>query len=87
MNTGQITGRVTAAAGHPIADAVVLITGDSPSHRDLAALTDPQGGYRFDGLSPGLYTLLVNAEGRAQQTGQIFVTAGQVAELNFSFDH
>jgi hypothetical protein len=63
----------------------VLITGDSPSHRDLAALTDLQGGYRFDGLTPGSYTLLVNAEGRAQQTGQVSVAAGQIAELNFSW--
>jgi hypothetical protein len=85
MNTGKIKGQVSAvrAAGNqPVAGAVVLIAGDSPSHRDIAALTDLQGTYQFDDLAPGQYTLLVNAEGHPPQTGQVEVEADQVARLD-----
>lgn len=66
--------------------AVVLITGDSPSHHDLAALTDGAGHYRFSGLRPGRYTLLVNAPGFSSQKGSIDVHARKEAFLNFELD-
>src|SRR5262245_4285628 len=61
--TASIAGTVTDRRGNPVAGAAVMITGDSPSHRDVAAVTDGQGRYRFAGLTPGHYTLLVNAAG------------------------
>jgi protocatechuate 3,4-dioxygenase beta subunit len=86
MNTGEISGKVTDAEGRPVSGAVVLITGDSPSHLDIAALSDSAGRYRFDGLTPGRYTLLVNAQGSRSLTRQVSVSTNQVAELNFSFE-
>ena len=81
---GAITGRVTTSTGAPVADAAVMITGASPRHRDIAALTNAQGGYRFGGLAPGLYTLVVNAAGYAPHTGTARVKAGQIAHLDFA---
>lgn len=81
---GAIAGQVVSAQGQPLSNAVIMITGDSPAHRDIAALTDASGQYRFDDLVPGHYTLLVNAEGYAAQTGQIQVEAGHVSNLGFT---
>jgi iron complex outermembrane receptor protein len=80
---GAIAGRVTFSQGDPVVHAVVMITGTSPSHSDIAALTDEQGKYSFRILVPGTYTLLVNAEGYDPQTRQIKVRAGDVAQLDF----
>lgn len=79
-----IAGVVTDAAGKPLAWAAVLITGDSPAHQDIAATTNGQGQYRFDGLTPGTYTLLVNASGHASREGRVSANAGELAHLDFT---
>lgn len=81
-----IAGVVTDSMGQPVAWAPVLITGDSPSHTDIAATTNPQGQYRFDGLKPGKYTLMVNASGHSPQNGQVDARAGILAHLDFQLD-
>lgn len=64
---GEIAGRITTPDGRPVADAAVMIGGGSPPHPDIAALSDADGRFRFAGLPPGAYTLIVNAEGWPQQ--------------------
>jgi len=81
---GAIEGRVTTPQGKPVTNATVLITGDSPSHKDIAALTNEQGEYNFDDLIPGDYTIMVNAEVRGTRTQQTHLEAGHVARLDFS---
>jgi hypothetical protein len=78
-----IGGTVAAADGSPVAWANVLIIGDSPTHRDVAAVTDARGTFRFDGLAPGSYTLLVNAPGVPPQTGKVDAVLGTLARLDF----
>lgn len=78
-----IVGRVTDPQGNPIAWATVMFTGDSPPHKDIAALTDGQGRYHYTNLIPGSYTVLVNAEGYPAQTLQVQAIAGQVVQLDF----
>lgn len=53
----RIAGRVVDAQGRPVAEARVMIAGDSPDHPDIAQLTGPDGSYRFGGLAPGRYTV------------------------------
>ncbi|MGQ9927985.1 MAG: carboxypeptidase-like regulatory domain-containing protein [Chloroflexaceae bacterium] len=79
----SITGQVRTADGAPIADAVVMITGSSPPHPDIAALTDEQGRYRFDGLIAGRYTLQVNATGYVPRTGVVQAHPDEIAWLDF----
>ena len=79
-----IAGVVTDATGKPLAWAAVLITGDSPTHQDIAATTNGQGQYRFDGLMPGTYTLLVNASGHDSREGQVNAKTGELARLDFT---
>lgn len=55
---GDIRGRVRDPDGRPVADCALLLGGDSPEHRDLAALTDDAGEFSFLDLTPGSYTVL-----------------------------
>lgn len=81
---GAITGRVATMDGLPIAGAVVMITGDSPRHRDIAALTNDEGIYLYNDLLVGRYTLLVSATGYLPNSKQTRVESGQVTRLDFS---
>jgi protocatechuate 3,4-dioxygenase beta subunit len=83
---GAIEGRVVERHGQPVEEAVVLIVGDSPSHRDIAALTSGRGEYSFIYLLPGYYTLLVNVADFEPQEGSVEVLAGVTARLDFVFD-
>ena len=80
---GEIQGTVQDGQGQPIAEAAVMITGDSPTHPDIAALTNQKGEYRFTSLLPGRYTLLVNALDREPKQDTVEVMAGAVARLDF----
>jgi protocatechuate 3,4-dioxygenase beta subunit len=83
-NSGSITGRILSETGQPVVNAVVMISGDSPSHQDIAALTDENGNYNFNDLVPGEYTILVNVEGQEKQTKNTIVKEGETTQLNFS---
>jgi hypothetical protein len=80
---GAIVGCVTTKQGEPVIDANVMITGNSPIHKDIAAVTNNIGEYRFDDLLAGDYTILVNAEGYAIQTLDAHVEASKITVLNF----
>lgn len=82
-----ITGQVTDAQGQPIAWATVMFTGASPPHPDIAAVTDGQGQYLHTNLIPGIYTVLINAEGYPPHTQQVQAIAGQVVQLPFRLSH
>lgn len=83
MGAGTIAGQVRTAAGDPVAGAPVLIESSTAGHIDIAALSDADGGYRFDDLAPGRYELLVNAEGYPPARRVVEVEAGGLAHLDF----
>lgn len=70
---GTIGGTVVDPQGDGVPGAVVFLGGDSPPHPDIAAVTDARGSFRFGGLGPGRYTVVVNAAGYATGTGQVAV--------------
>ena len=82
---GAIQGRVVDGQGRPIAEAVVMIVGDSPTHPDIAALTNDKGEYSYIDLLPGTYTLLANALEHEPQRKSVQVAAGASARLDFVF--
>jgi hypothetical protein len=59
---GVIAGKVVGPDGEPIAGANVMFAG-GPGHRDIALLTDAQGGFKLGAQASGTYRLLVNAPG------------------------
>lgn len=75
---------MTDRTGKLLAWAAVLIMRDRSAHQDIAAATNEQGQYRFDRLTPGVYTLLVNASGYAPCQGQVIARMGTLARLDFS---
>ncbi len=81
---GEIAGQIINILNEPVPGARVLITGASPSHKDICAETNEQGEYGFDDLVPGDYTILVNAEGHDAHMGKVHVDAGQIARLDIS---
>jgi iron complex outermembrane receptor protein len=81
-----IAGVVTDDAGTPLPWAVISLGGASPQHRDIGAVTDDEGHYRFDRLTPGVYTVLVNAEGHPLQQKQVTAEPEHLARLDFELE-
>jgi len=82
-NLGSIKGGVITPLGEPVEGAILVITGDSPPHEDIAAITNNKGEYKFENLLPGIYRILINAENSKQYTQTLYVNAGKVASLDF----
>jgi hypothetical protein len=82
-NRVTITGVVRTPEGKAVPSATVMITGDSPSHPDIAAITDTSGRYRLTGLTPGTYTLQVNVTGWTAQQARVEALPGVEAQLDF----
>lgn len=81
-----IAGLVVDDDGAPLPWATVSLGGASPEHRDIGAVTDGEGRYRFGRLEPGVYTVLVNAEGHPMREERVEAEAGQLARLDFRLD-
>ena len=62
--TGAIDGRVTDAQGTAIPGTTVTIKGTAMMGT-RTAVTDPQGGFRFIALNPGVYDVLFESPGLA----------------------
>lgn len=75
---GAIAGTVSAD-NTPLANVVVMISGDSPEHADIAAITGPDGAFSFAGLQPGTYALLLNSEQHGMQRVRVTVRPGATA--------
>lgn len=85
-NESRIDGHVTDASGQPVAECVALLTGSSPQHRDIAALTDLDGRFRFDDLPPGHYEVMVRSGARPAVVRQVDVPAGKAAAVEVQLD-
>lgn len=74
---GTITGRLITAAGRPAINVSLDLLGTRLSER-----TDRGGGFRFEGVAPGTYTLLAQGEGlRPLQWPDLVVQAGATLTL------
>jgi hypothetical protein len=63
-----------------------MITGASPPHPDIAAVTGADGRFRFSRLTAGRYELLVQASGDAGTTVEVTVEPGEPAEVEIHVD-
>ncbi|HYE15139.1 MAG TPA: TonB-dependent receptor, partial [Pyrinomonadaceae bacterium] len=81
----------TAAAAGKVSGSITLADGGTPLHNVIVTIvqlkrsveTDEAGGYVFEQVPPGTYTILAHMEGFPDATGQVKVTAGAGAELDF----
>lgn len=72
---GSIRGVVLDTTITPVVAANVTIDGF-----DVAAVTNPDGAFGFDGLEPGAYILRADATGFVASSAQVTVVAGGVAD-------
>ena len=86
ISKGGIEGRVTTTDNKAVQDAYVMISGESPEHHDIAAVTNDNGEYVLDDLPPGNYKVLANAEGYSSQTKSTKVFTNQITTLNFEVE-
>ncbi|MEO8436749.1 MAG: carboxypeptidase regulatory-like domain-containing protein, partial [Pyrinomonadaceae bacterium] len=62
---GSIRGKVTDPKGAAVVGAAVTLT-DLGTNRTFETVTDQQGQYKIEGLSPGVYSVTVTAQGFSQ---------------------
>ncbi len=72
QNTGTITGTVTLVDGQPFASASVSI-----KETGRATLTNGNGNYTFNNVSPGRYHIKIQVLGATEKDIEVTVVAGQ----------
>jgi hypothetical protein len=78
--TSSIVGTITGPAG-PVAGATIGIT-DGTEVRSTVTADDPAGGYRFDGIPAGRYTLTITAPGLRTHTVLVTVARGETRVID-----
>jgi protocatechuate 3,4-dioxygenase beta subunit len=73
----RVLGRVTDGVGNPVAQATVTLVGDDGA-AGKATTSGASGGFQFEGVAPGIYTLRAAREGFAVREQRITVRPGRV---------
>ncbi|HEX6066023.1 MAG TPA: carboxypeptidase-like regulatory domain-containing protein, partial [Longimicrobiales bacterium] len=83
QNTVSLHGRVTDAAGSPLAGAQVVVR-NAETNQTRGAVTRADGTYSLIGLAPGSYVISQVMLGYAAEERAIRLSAGQNLTLNFA---
>lgn len=76
---GSIIGRVLDVSGRPVSGATVVIAeGDQP-YREIGAITDAGGAFRFGQMLPGAYRLAAHLRER-KGSAHVVVHEGRQAD-------
>ncbi len=82
--TSAIVGQVTDASGAAIPGCAVTVTNRDTGF-ERSRKTDDQGRFNFPQLTPGTYSVKVQAEGfDPQQNDEVFAGLGQKQSVNFT---
>ena len=76
---GNVNGEVIDNKGQPVSDAAVMIT-NGPNHYDIAALTDAEGHFSFNNLSPGSYIFKIKSA-RSSKTVDLVVNPAETKKV------
>jgi hypothetical protein len=79
--TGSIFGNVSDHQGSPLAGAQVTLT-NLTTKESTNGSTDGTGGYSFDDLKPGHYTVVFESKGLITQTHSVEVKAGKKSKVS-----
>jgi hypothetical protein len=80
-STGSISGNVSDHQGSPLAGAQVTLT-NLNTKESTNGSTDGTGGYSFDDLKPGHYTVLFESKGLISKTQSVEVKAGKKSKVS-----
>jgi Carboxypeptidase regulatory-like domain len=79
--TGSISGNVNDHQGSPLAGAQVTLT-NITTKESANGSTDGTGGYSFDGLKPGHYSVVFESKGLVSKTQNVDVKAGKKSRVS-----
>jgi hypothetical protein len=79
--TGSISGNVSDHQGSPLAGAQVTLT-NLTTKESANGSTDGTGGYSFEDLKPGHYTVVFESKGLVSQTHSVEVKAGKKSKVS-----
>jgi hypothetical protein len=74
----RVLGRVTDGLGNPVPNAAVTLVADSNEAAAQTAVSGPTGGFQFQAVAPGTYTLRAVRDGFAAREQRITVRPGRV---------
>ena len=77
---GTLQGKVTDAAGKPVAGVKVNLPGGGGG----SVTTDKSGSYTLDGIDPSEYTVEVTKKGYQSQSLKVTITQDVTQELDFT---
>jgi hypothetical protein len=80
-STGSISGNVSDHQGSPLAGAQVTLTNLSTKESTNGS-TDGTGGYSFEDLKPGHYTVVFESKGLITKTHNVEVKAGKKSKIS-----
>ncbi len=73
----RVLGRVTDGVGNPVANAAVTLVAEGGTGGQ-STVSGQTGGFQFQAVAPGTYTLRAQRDGFAVQEQRITVRAGRV---------
>lgn len=83
---GRIEGKVTDPKGAAIVGASVTVT-DLATNQKFSAVTDGQGQYKVEGLTPGTYTIVVTAKNFSESRREnVTVTEGAMTPVDLKLE-
>ncbi len=74
----RVLGRVTDGVGNPVPNAAVTLVADRGGAAAQTAVSGPTGGFQFQAVAPGTYTLRAARDGFAAREQRITVRPGRV---------
>lgn len=74
----RVLGRVTDGVGNAIADATVTLVPHDSTVRAQATVSGPTGGFQFQPVAPGRYTIRAEHPGYGVREQRITVRPGRV---------
>ena len=80
-STGSISGNVSDHQGSPLAGAQVTLT-NLTTKESTNGSTDGTGGYSFEGLKPGHYTVVFESKGLITKSQNVEVKAGKKSKVS-----
>ncbi|HKF53438.1 MAG TPA: carboxypeptidase regulatory-like domain-containing protein [Candidatus Acidoferrales bacterium] len=84
QSTVSLRGNVTDPSGAAIPIATVHLV-DSASNSELTATTDPHGSYAFSAIAPGIYSVVVEAQGFEKfEQGGVHIAANATAPVTLN---
>jgi hypothetical protein len=78
---GQVRGRVTTAAGEPLAEAVIAVPEGSAAVPDMALLTGLDGSFVLS-LPPGTFRVEAHKDGYRPQDARVTLAAGETVSVS-----